>query len=362
MTDVLQGMESMGWPALAETASKLLLVMVGVGVLVMGFGVVAYAAVVLVAAIVHFGLIGLYVGRRFPVGLRFDLPAAKGLLAGGAPFLFMAVLLDVYNEIDTVMLRFFTDEAVVGWYSAANRLYRTVDMLPMVLTTALLPTLARLHSTDKDAVVAVVKKSISVGALVIVPLALGMGLLSKEIIATLPYPDSFQNSVPLLSLLALSIPMTTFLILLGTVAIAVDRQRVWAVALGATVALNVLLNLAAIPYFQRVYGNGGIGAALATLLCEGLMVVLGVWLMPKGVIDRRMTMSLLKVGVAGGVMVAIGFMARQWGLWTPVLVVVTGISYLALVLALRAVSLEEVRFLYTTALGRARRKRAAPAR
>lgn len=345
MAAFLQGQENMTAPALAETAGKLVVVSIGITVLVLGLGLLAYASVLVLGAVVHFASNALYVGRRFPLRVNFHIATVKRLIVGGSPFILMGFLLDVYNHIDVVMLRLFTTDMVVGWYAAASQLYRSMEFLPVALTTALLPTLARMHQNSIPAFMSIVRKSIAGGALVIVPTALGISLLSKTVITFLPYPDVFQNSVPLLTILALSMPITALLMVLGTVAIATDRQKAWALALLITVLLDVLLNALAIPYFHRAYGNGAIGAALTTLLCESLMVLLGIRLMPQGVIDRAITLVFIKVGIAGGAMAGVCLLALHAGVG-PIPVIALGIAtYASLVLLTRAVNLGDLLFI-----------------
>ncbi len=343
MTSILNGMEDMGWAALADVISKLVVMTVGIAVLLRGMGVVAYSFALLGASSVNLGLVAVYLARRVPRGVRFQIPSVRPLLIGGAPFILMGFLLDIYNQTDTVVLRLLTGEAVVGWYAAANQIYKTIGMVPLAFTAALLPTLSRVYATDIQAAVSMAKKSITIGALGVVPLAVGISLFSREIIVTLPYPDAFHNTVPLLTILALTIPVTTFLVILGTIAVAVDRQKVWAIGLLATVVLNIVLTLLAAPYVQSHYGNGGIGVALTTLLSEILMVSIGVWLMPRGVIDRAMAMTLLKVGVASGAM-ALVLLLKNLGL-DPILAVMGGVvTYGGLVLVTGAVTKEDLRF------------------
>ena len=229
-------------------------------------------------------------------------------------------------------------------------------MLPFALTAAMLPTLSRIHASGAGPAIAMAKKGMGVGALVIMPLAVGISLFSSEIIATLPYPDEFSNTVPLLTILALTIPVTAFLMILGTIAIAVDRQKAWALALLATVILNVVLNMLAAPYFRDHYGNGGIGVALTTLLTEAFMVAIGVRLMPKGVIDGRLVITFLKVAFAAAVMG--GVVLGLKGVSAPTLAIVAtgGVVYVSLDLATRVVTLSDLSFIVDSAkrkLGRA---------
>lgn len=352
MATVLNGLEDMTGPAAGEIVDKLVVVAAGIAVLVLGLGVLAYACVLLAGATAQLAFNALYLNRRFPLRVDFRAPRIKMLVVGGMPYLLMGFLLNVYHHTDVVMLRFYTQNEVVGWYAAALQLYRSVEFLPAVLTTALLPTLARVYSTSPGGLAVMARKSLAVGVLVIVPLALGISLLSDEVIRFLPYPDSFQNSVLLLRVLALTIPVTAMLTILGTIAVAVDRQRAWAIALLGTVALNVVLNAVSIPYFQRVYGNGAIAASIATVISEGFMVLVGVRLMPRGVINRDLGALLLKVALAGGVMVTIGMTANALGAGAVLLAIAGAVAYVVLVFGTRAVTANDVLFIRDAALQR----------
>lgn len=344
-TAVLVGLEDVGWLSIAEIVSRLFVVTAGVFVLVQGYGLVAYAAVLLVAAFMNLGMDVGYLSRRVRIGVNFELPKFKTLIVSGAPFIMMAFLLDIYNQTDTVVLRVLTGEATVGWYAAANQIYKTFSLLPLAFTEALLPTLSRMRLGAFEASIAMARKAIVIGALGILPLALGISLFADQIIATLPYPDEFTNTIPLLTILALTVPFTASLMVLGTIAVAVDRQKAWSLGLLATVIFNVIGNLIAAPYFHSHFGNGGIGVALTTLLSEAIMLGIGIWLMPRGVFDRVLNWTLLKIGVSGGLMVVSVLAARSFGLPVAAQVGVGALTYIVLALRVKAVTREDTRFI-----------------
>lgn len=342
ITHIFSGLENMTWPATAEVLSKVLVVSVGIFVLVHGYGVAVYASVLLGATIINLILITRGLSRRFSLQFGFKLPTVKTLLIGGAPFILMGVLLDVYNQVDTIILRIFTDDATVGWFAAANRIYKTIDMLPLAFTAAMFPTLSRVHASDIEHSVSIAKRSISTGALVIIPLALGVSLFSREIIEILPYPDGFQNTIPLLTVLSLTIPFTAFLVILGTIAMAIDRQKAWAMALLGTLVLNIILNVILVQIFQNHFGNGGIGIAISTLFSEAIMVVIGVRLMPKGVIDKALVITLARVGIAGAGMAVVVLSAKGLGAPEIPLVAIGGITYIVFAFAVKAVTKRDI--------------------
>ncbi len=360
LTGVLHGHEDMKSPAVSEVAGKLIVLVAAIPVLITGRGVVAYALVLLGGTLVNAALNLRAVRKVTPLRVDFNWLRARELVIGGLPFLFMAFVLEIYNHVDVVILRAFTTDTETGWYAAALQFYRAAEMFPLALTTALLPTLARLHAQGTPALAGIARKSIAISGLVVIPVALGLSFLSKDLISFLPYPATFDNSAVLLSILALTIPMTTFLTVLGTVAVAVDRQKVWAYALLFTLLLDIVLNMVFVPYFARVHGNGGIGAAITTLAAEAVMVIIGVRLLPRGVLDRALGVTFLKITVAAGAMVGAGFLASWLGTGVPLVIAFGAATYLATVLLTKAVTADDVSFLKDKLSGRFTRRRSAP--
>jgi O-antigen/teichoic acid export membrane protein len=279
--------------------------------------------------------------------MDFNRERIKLLVVGGMPFLMLGALLGVYKNIDVVMLRFMTSEDVVGWHSAAFRIYGALEFLPAVLMAALLPTLARMYKAQAPDTGTIASRSLGVVLLVMVPVGLGMSLTAPEVIAFMPYPDTFVNTVPVLTLLALSAPVTAVLIVFGAIAAAVDRQVAWAYAMLGTVVLNIALNVLAIPYFQDVHGNGGIGAAAATLVSESVMVLIAIALVPKDLFTRHLAAMGAKVAACGGLMALAVFFGKGADLGLFPLVGIGVVAYMAPAFLIRAVTPQDIAFLRT---------------
>ncbi len=345
LASVLQGRERMSWAAMAEIAGKLTVVAVGIPVLVKGMGVSAYLAVLVLGAAVHCSLIAAFVARKFSVRLSVQTSQMKTLVVGGAPFLLMGFLLNVYAQVDVVMLKAYTSDAVVGWYAAASQLFGTVEFIPAALTTAMLPAMARTYITDLEALAKIARNGVVFGAMVVVPIAVGTSLLASELIDFLPYPDGFRNSAPLLMIMAFSIPVTAILTIFGTIAMASDRQGAWSLVLLGTVVLKVAVNVFAIPYFATAYGNGGIGGALTTVISELFMILASFKLMPAGIFDRWAVSTLSKVAGAGLVMAVAILAMKPLDMGYLPLAAASASVYVAAVLALRAVTRADLEFI-----------------
>ncbi len=348
MSTFLFGMESMGRASFPEIASKVFVAAAGIAVLVAGAGVIGYAVVLVGGSLVQFGVGAGYVGRLTRFRVDFDKTRMKTLIVAGMPYLLLGFVLNIYTNTDAVMLRFLANEEVVGWHAAALQIFKALQFLPVVLTTALLPTLSRMYKEQAEQTSLVASRSIGVVLLVMMPVGVGLALVSGELIRFLPYPPSFSHTVPILALMGVTLPVTAVLTLLGTIAAAVDRQNRWAVAMCGTALLNIVLNVAAIPMFQHTYGNGGIGAAAVSLVSECVMVIVGIWLVPKGLFNRHLFAIAWKVAVSTGGMALAVLASKGHGLDLGEFIGIGVVAYGALVLMTRTVNAQDLAFLRST--------------
>jgi O-antigen/teichoic acid export membrane protein len=161
-----------------------------------------------------------------------------------------------------------TEEKVVGFYSAAYKLFEVAVVLPHSFMLVLFPTLVEEYHSDRSQFKDRFKKALVIYSLIGGSIALALWVFSHEII-TLMYGGKFLPSLAVLDILSGVILLFFINFLLSNILIISGRERIntWNLA-GATV-LNVILNLALIPLY------GAIGAAWASLFCEaGLIAVL----------------------------------------------------------------------------------------
>lgn len=145
-----QGHENMLWPALGTIAEKITVTVLSVILLLLGYGLLAVAGVMLLGALANLALVGGRAWRRWPVRPRFDPRLMGALLAGGAPFFLWASFGVIYQRNSALQLEALTDAATNGQFGAAIRMYETLSFVPYIFQTAVMPVLARtfVHSTD----------------------------------------------------------------------------------------------------------------------------------------------------------------------------------------------------------------------
>ncbi len=319
--------------------------LVGVLVLVAGGGVLAYAAALSLASIGS-AAIGWKVS-----GIRPSLPSARdGSLLhafreftwGGFPFLTWTLTLSITAGIDRVLLGLFVPAAEVGWYAAAYRIFAIPVFIPTLIITPLFPALSRsVH--EPETIRRMITKSIKIVLLLMVPLTAGTIVVAPAIPSLLGWPADFENAVPMMALLSLQLPLVAVDMVLGSVLMAIGRQSRWVLVGVLAAGLKIMLNVVAIPAFESQSGSGAIGASFVTLLAEIIMFAGAVVLIPKHLLDRQVVSDALRIGLAGAATVIVGTTLLPHAL--PLSIVGGAVTYVAVAMALRALTLDDVRAL-----------------
>jgi O-antigen/teichoic acid export membrane protein len=303
---VHQGFERMVPPNIAIIAEKLLTTVMCTALLFAGYGLIPVCAVYVAGASVNC-LISLgLLRRRVSFGLAWNAPMMKSLLIGGLPFLIWIVFGEIYVRVDVLMLSFMTDQAVVGWYGAAFRIYATLLFVPHMLNTVVFPPLARMGADEAghaDFAVAT-RRVMNLLLVAVIPIGTGVSLISSPLVLLLYGEGPFVNSIPSLRLFGACIVVVSVDVVLGSALIAKGKQKVWSYMAIVAAAFNPALNAWLIPVAEHLWQNGGIGAAVATLATEILMMAGAITLMPQGILSPQWLVTALKAGLAAALMAA----------------------------------------------------------
>jgi O-antigen/teichoic acid export membrane protein len=332
----LQGVERMGYLAASDVVNKGLLTVVGIPLALLGVTATWLVGLqVAVAGIV--ASLNLLWTRMFRVDWRLTRQRARSFLASSLAFWAFMGFGTFYLWVDAAMLAVMAPPEVVGWYGVPTRIFQTMIFLPAILSTAWLPGLTAAYRRGPDYLHAAAKRPLQVVTALSLPLAVGMALVAGPFTELL-YGPSFEPSIPVLRVLAITIVPIYVNIMVNQVLIASNRQAIWTWVMAGAAVLNPAMNLVLIRYFQAHSGNGAVGAAISLLATESLMLVVGVWL-----IRRCLDLSdLARIGRAllatGGMAVAVEMVARR-GLAAEV--AVGAAAFCVLALLLRVVSSEE---------------------
>jgi O-antigen/teichoic acid export membrane protein len=341
LASALQGLEEMRWRSVSAIGTSLAVLVVGLPVLMLTRSPVWFCVALLLGALVGLGINAYYfVNRR----VRLTWPSAttyRSLGIGAMPFLALAVSQGLYSQIDTIFTGLLTNEATVGWFAAAARLGTAVLLVPVVMTSALFPVMSRLISTEPSAAYESMRRTLLTVLLIAMPLACGLAAIGSPLFHFLHYPSPFSHSVPILAVMCLCWILTAVVMVLGCGAMASGGQRTWALASIALLVVFAVSNLVLIPLAQLWWANGGIGAALANVLGELALVVVGLMLMPSRLFGLRDVSYVGRIVLACLLMTAV--VRASSGLWLPLSIAAGGVAYGISSVALRTLKVEDVK-------------------
>jgi O-antigen/teichoic acid export membrane protein len=326
MGGAFQGLEYMLAPSLILILEKTIITAGCAFLLWRGHALVAVCWVHTAAAVVGFVFSLIWLHRREPFGLGWDRPLLRRIFVGGLPFLIWVVFGEIYIRIDVLMLSLMTSDAVVGWYGAATRLYGTLLFIPNILTTSIFPAVMRMGSdaADDAAFTRATERLMNLVLFAAIPISAGTIAIANPLVRLLYGPGPFEHAGPNLQVLGVSILLVCIDVVLGTALIARGKEKPWAAMAIAAAIFNPLVNLWAIPFTVRLWGNGGIGAAAATALTELLMMFGALWLIPRGVFSRRNLIVGLKGCLLGGAMLGL---LCWWGTDDLLLLIPAGAAF-----------------------------------
>ena len=355
----LQALERMQYIAYSDVLSKAVVAGASVALVLAGLRLVPLMVLGLAMAVVTVALSCWWGARYFKVVLRVPWGEVWRLAVGSLPYWSTGLLLTFYMWIDSLMLAAMTPIRVVGWYGVPTKLFGSLLFIPVILSTAYLPRLSRAFRSGRGQLIAEGRPALELVLILSLPIATGVALVAPSLIWVL-YGRAFLPSVPVLVIMAGCIPPTYLNVMANQVLIAANRQLDWTKVMAGAAVLNPLLNLVLIRYAQAHWHNGALGAALALLATEILMLAAALWLMP-----RMFRWSTL--GRVGRAVVATALMAAAvWGVerfnrGLVVQVSVGLITFSVLAVALRVLTREELAEGRRIAGGMVRRVRGARA-
>ncbi len=351
--DVIRGFERTDVTAYAQMGQQLVVAVLVIPTLLFGGRLIGMLAAQAIAS----GAVALFVWRairRIGVrGLAFSKPTARTMFFEGYGFFIFGAAMALQPNVDAILLSKLAPIETVGYQAAARKLIGVLVLPAAALTTALYPTLSRLYSEDLAAFRETTRNALRGTAILAVPVALGCALF-REVGISIFSRHAFGPAQGNLLILSAFLLLVYLSMPLGTAILAAGKQRAWAFVQFGCVIVSVVVDPLLIPVLQARYGNGGLGVCVAAVISEVLMVGAGMLLVPSGVLDRSVALSLLRAALAG---VAMAGVARLLGGITPyVAAPLAGLAYVAALWAVGGLSGSQLA-LFRAAISR-RRSRA----
>lgn len=190
---------------------------------------------------------------------------ASSAVRRAAPFGLMALATIVFYRAGTLVLGAFSSARETAVFSVASNLSFALLALPNAITTGLLPRLAATHLPSEQAALA--RRALIWTFALTLPLALATAGLGP-VVLPLVLGRVYGAAAAPLAVLIMSVLLIAVSGIAGTLLIVRGRTRALALQVFVSLGVNLLALVLLIPAL------GAFGAALATLLCESVGLVL----------------------------------------------------------------------------------------
>jgi len=178
---------------------------------------------------------------------------SKDLLRRSIPFLGLMIVGVVYINIPTILVKNLgSDQAEVGYYAAAMRIFIILNIVPSMLFQAILPAFSRLYVENLEKMRKTFELSYRFVILFACPMAFGLWLVAPQVIHII-YGTDFEGGGRLLQILSLSLINGVGYIMSGAL-IAMNRQRVIVLLSGFGLVLMSVIAWWSIPKWGAVAG------------------------------------------------------------------------------------------------------------
>ncbi|BBA92995.1 flippase [Streptococcus ruminantium] len=203
----------------------------------------------------------------------------------------------IFTSLDQVMLGFLTEDASVGFYSAAIKIKNILVSLITALGAVMLPKISyALKNESQTDFNRMITKSFNFIFISAVPVAMFFALMAKEIILVL----AGETYVDAISILQFLMPSIIFIGLSSVTAwqllIPLGKEKYTVIGAVIGAGVNILVNILAIPRLDAV------GAALASSLAELAVLLVHAKalkdVLRKNFEGRELILSLVGTGIS----------------------------------------------------------------
>lgn len=259
--NAFQAYQKMQYDSLVRISERVIAFALGLYVLSSGYGLTAFLFVLVISNLASL-IVSIFLLKRLQVRFAFkiDYSLWKSILKTSWPFWLSVVFIQIYFQVDTVMLSFLKGYGATGLYNASYKLISVIVKIPWIIVLVLFPVMSELYANvSKNLLKEILEKGMRIMAVLSLPLITGTALLAHRIIFFI-YKEGFQDAAVVLQILI----WTTFFIfltnLMGWFLNAINMQKTFAYSTGICLIINVILNAALIPRLSYI------GASIATLI------------------------------------------------------------------------------------------------
>jgi O-antigen/teichoic acid export membrane protein len=328
---IFQAYQEMEFQSLAAILNSILMLIGVITVIYYQLNVLAFASLYFISnAIVFFYALSFYVRKFHLPKIEVDFNFWRPAIMAALPLSLVTIFSLIAYRVDTVLLSILKTSVEVGYYSAAYNLMMVFLFLPGVFSTAIFPVFSNFFVSSEDSLKYSYKKSFKYLTILSIPIAVGVTLLSSQIIILI-YPK-FLPSILILQILIWAVPITFLNYIFGTIIPAMNRQNLLLKITFISMAVNISLNLIFIPIYSYI------GAAVVTVITELIVFILCFYILSRSFCKVKLPSVIIKPTLASIVM-ALFIITIKLNLFIEI--IIATVIYFAVLLALRTFTEED---------------------
>jgi O-antigen/teichoic acid export membrane protein len=254
--------------SIATAVSKGTGAVAGIAIAVAGGSLSLTLTPLIAAATIHLWIV-LRAVRRRSGALRpaLDRSSLVDLARSARPFALSRFLAQIASRTDVLLLGLLVGTTAAGLYHAPHRVVTALFWIPHFAALALLPIMSRARVEFPETLGPFYQRALGSAVLFGIPAMAGLLWIAPGLTVLLFGPE-FIPAVPVLRILAVLVLLACLSKIMSVCLLACNREEPWVRHQWKAALVNLVGNLALIPWL------GIVGAALATLVAETLLVAL----------------------------------------------------------------------------------------
>ncbi len=311
----------MFYPALVEILSGILKIMLFITLILLKVSLIGFIIASIIVNFFGFILIRSFSRRIIKPKLKADFNSWMYFLKESWPLALTTVFIAISMRIDQIMLFHMRGKEAVGYYSAAVTLAEAFNIIIASFMIPVFPLMSKYFKISTRTFISLYRLSYKYMFMLIIPIAIGVTVLSKQIILLI-YSNRFLNASSALSILIYSEVFIYFAMIQNYILISTGKQKLNLAFIGSASVMNIILNLFLIPKY------GILGASFATVVSYAWVCTLSLLLpstysyslagwavMPKPIVASLVmaiylyyTKNNLVISISGGILLFFSIM------------------------------------------------------
>jgi O-antigen/teichoic acid export membrane protein len=294
--------------------------------------------------LIGFSLIGfikaltafLFVRRHFTKPkLKWSINSIFPILKEAYPFALVGLFGSIALRIDTVILKHFHTDEMVGIYNAGKKLIESLSFLPENIYYAIFPTLSAIFVLNKSKFDQTFYQAFKFMIIFAIPTTVGIFTLAPQIVSLLFEPDFYDAYIPL-RWLSIALGILFCRHILAVTLNSAGKQHLFAAITGISMLANVLLNYILIPQFSYI------GASIATITSEALTTIITYFVLKRLIDFSNFRIEFFKLLLAGSALTFAMYYLHSFNIIIAISISI--IIYGSLLLGLGILTTEERQF------------------